>query len=67
MLVLGRKAGEKIVVPDCEVTFTILEVRGHRVRVGISAPASTAVYREEVWRQVGRPGSEFSGRWRRQE
>ena len=51
MLVLSRKVGEKIVIPDCGVTLTVLGVRGNRVRLGIAAPADTVVHREEVWRR----------------
>jgi carbon storage regulator len=51
MLVLSRKVGEKVVVPDYRVTITVLSVQGGRVRLGISAPAETAVHREEVWRR----------------
>jgi carbon storage regulator len=53
MLVLSRKPGERIVVPDCELAITVLEVDGKRVRLGISAPAQVAVYREEIWREIG--------------
>ena len=52
MLVLSRKIGERILVPHCELAFTILAVEGKRVRLGISAPAEVDVYREEVWQQL---------------
>jgi carbon storage regulator len=48
MLVLSRKRGERILVGDCEVVVTVLAVKGGSVRLGISAPADVAVYREEV-------------------
>jgi carbon storage regulator len=51
MLVLSRKVGEKVVVPDCGLIITVLAVQGQRVRLGISAPPETAVHREEVWRR----------------
>jgi carbon storage regulator len=54
MLVLSRKPGERIVVPDCELAVTVLAVEGKTIRLGISAPAGVAVYREEVWRQICR-------------
>lgn len=50
MLVLRRKIGERIVVPGCGVTLTVLAVEGKSVRLGVSAPAAVAVYREEAWR-----------------
>ncbi len=57
MLVLSRKPGERIVVPDCELAVTVLAVDGNRVRLGISAPAQIAVYREEIWREIGQQTS----------
>ncbi len=55
MLVLSRKIGEKVVVPDCGLTITVLAVQGHRVRLGITAPPETTVHREEVWRREQQP------------
>jgi carbon storage regulator len=49
MLVLTRKCNEQVVLPELGVAFTILEVRGDRVRVGVSAPPDTKVYRHEAW------------------
>jgi carbon storage regulator len=58
MLVLTRKPGETILVPECALELTVLAVQGNTVRLGISAPSETTVYREEVWQQRGRqPGS----------
>jgi len=51
MLVLRRKVGERIVVPDCGVVLTVLAVEGNKVRLGISAPAEIAVARAELWQQ----------------
>lgn len=52
MLVLSRKCGEKIVIPSLNVTLAILEVRGDRVRLGVSAPADLAVHRLEFWQRL---------------
>jgi carbon storage regulator len=54
MLILSRKLGERILVPDCALEVTVLAVHGKTVRLGISAPATLGVYREEVWRRVSR-------------
>jgi carbon storage regulator CsrA len=54
MLVLTRKLGERIVVPQCELAVTVIAVEGKAVRLGISAPEDIAVYREEVWQQQAR-------------
>jgi carbon storage regulator len=55
MLVLSRKLGEQIVVPGLHLTLTVLSIEGKTVRLGVSAPAKVAVYREEVWKQIRRP------------
>lgn len=47
MLVLSRKKNEKIVINE-NIVVTIVEVRGDRVRLGIEAPRSVPVVREEV-------------------
>jgi carbon storage regulator len=52
MLVLNRKLGERIVVPTCDVTITIVAIEGNIVRLGVEAPGSTPVHREEVWRRI---------------
>ena len=54
MLILSRKHGERIriVLPQCQLAVTIVSVDGNRVRLGISAPAEIAVYREEIWGQI---------------
>ena len=49
MLVLSRKIGEKIVVPACGLTVTVVGVKGNRVRLGFAAPEDIRVDREEVW------------------
>ena len=60
MLVLSRKRGEKIVVPQCSMTVTVVEVQGSTVRLGISAPPEVAVHREELWRQIQAEGSQIA-------
>jgi carbon storage regulator len=50
VLVLSRKRGERIVVPQCRVTITVCGIRGNTVRLAIAAPEEIDIYREEVWR-----------------
>jgi carbon storage regulator len=57
MLVLSRKVGERIVIPRCEVAITVVSVKGNHVRLGITAPDDVEVFREELWRQIGRKTS----------
>jgi carbon storage regulator len=49
MLILERKRGERIVIGD-DVFVSIENVAGNKVRLGISAPRSVAVDREEIRR-----------------
>lgn len=53
MLVLTRRVGESIVIGN-DIVVTVLEVRGDQVRIGVDAPRSLAVHREEVYAQVQR-------------
>jgi carbon storage regulator len=47
MLVLSRKSGEKVRIGR-DITVTVLEAQGNRVRLGISAPTRVRVLREEL-------------------
>ena len=51
MLLITRRAGEKIMVGD-DIVVHIKEIVGNTVRVGIEAPRSTPIYREEIWHAV---------------
>lgn len=51
MLALSRKANESIIIGN-DIEVTILEVKGEQVKVGIKAPKSVPVYREEVYQQI---------------
>lgn len=51
MLVLTRRPGESIMIGD-DVVVTVLDVRGDVVRVGIKAPRSVQVHREEVYLEL---------------
>ena len=47
MLILSRKVGEKIIIGD-SIEVVVSEIKGGQVRIGISAPKSIAVDREEI-------------------
>ena len=47
MLVLTRKPGEKIHVGD-NITITVTEVKGNKVRIGIDAPEEVSIFRAEL-------------------
>ena len=64
MLVLTRRANQSIMIGS-DIVVTVLEVRGDQVRIGIDAPRSVSVHREEVFRELeaanraaASPGSE---------
>ncbi len=52
MLVLTRKIGQQIVLPECLVTIEVLNVGKNQVRLGIVAPADIPVHRSEVWDRI---------------
>jgi len=60
MLVLSRKLCEKIVVPQCQLSVTVIGIQGSSVRLGISAPPEVAVHREELWREIHAEGSDVA-------
>ncbi|HEY4280268.1 MAG TPA: carbon storage regulator CsrA [Conexibacter sp.] len=51
MLIITRRPGEKIVLGE-DITVTVMEVSGQTVRLGIDAPKSLPIYREEIWAAV---------------
>ena len=53
MLVLSRQKDESIIIGD-DVEVTIVDVRGDKVRLGITAPKSIPVHRREVYEAIQR-------------
>jgi carbon storage regulator len=53
MLRITRRSGERIVLGD-DVFIEVIEVSGQMVRLGIDAPRSVRIYREEIWLDVKR-------------
>jgi|DewCreStandDraft_4_1066084.scaffolds.fasta_scaffold62692_3 carbon storage regulator len=47
MLVLSRKKNESIVI-DNRIVITVVEIRGDKVRLGITAPKEVPVFRQEI-------------------
>ena len=51
MLVLSRKKNESIVI-NRDITVTVVEIRGDKVRLGIVAPKEVPVHRQEVFEAI---------------
>ena len=50
-VIITRRPGEKIMVGE-DIVVHVMEIVGNSVRVGIEAPRSIPVYREEIWNAV---------------
>ena len=48
MLILSRKINEKVMIGD-DISISIIEIRGDQVRIGVDAPKSVKVFRQEVY------------------
>jgi carbon storage regulator len=57
VLILTRRVGETVMIGD-EVTVTVLRVKGNQVRLGVNAPKSVSVQREEIFHRIKREHSE---------
>jgi carbon storage regulator len=51
VLVLTRKAGERVLIGD-DIVITILDTRGDGIRIGIEAPRGVNIQRDEIVRAV---------------
>ena len=55
MLVLSRKKNESIIIGD-NITITVVEIRGDKVRLGIDAPKEIPVHRAEIYELIQNAG-----------
>jgi carbon storage regulator len=53
VLILSRRAGESIVIGD-DIVITVVEASRDVVRIGIDAPRSISVHRQEVYAEIAR-------------
>lgn len=53
MLILTRRTGESLNIGD-NVKVLVMGVKGNQVRIGITAPKSIAVHREEIYERIKR-------------
>jgi carbon storage regulator len=56
MLILTRRVGETLMIGD-EVSVTVLGVKGNQVRIGVNAPKTVSVHREEIYERIQREKS----------
>lgn len=59
MLVLSRQRDETIMIGD-EIEITVVDIRGDKVRLGITAPTRIAVHRKEVYEAIKRENQQAS-------
>jgi len=52
MLVLSRKENSKIVLPELGITIEVLKIKGATVKIGVDAPRSVRVVRQELLDQT---------------
>ena len=57
MLVLSRHRDESIMIGD-DIVITIVDIRGDKVRLGIDAPQSIPVHRQEVYDAIQRENAQ---------
>lgn len=53
MLILTRRVGQSLRIGD-DISVQVIEVRGEQVRLGVTAPKSVAMHREEVFERIAR-------------
>ncbi|MBM0105836.1 carbon storage regulator CsrA [Steroidobacter sp. S1-65] len=53
MLVLNRRIGEAVMIAD-DITVTVLGVKGTQVRLGLAAPSTVPIHREEIFKRIQR-------------
>lgn len=62
MLVLSRQRDQSIIIGDREITITVVDIRGDKVRIGVRAPKDTPVHREEVYDAIKRGDGDLTGK-----
>lgn len=61
MLILTRRVGESLMIGD-EISVTVLGVKGNQVRLGVNAPKTVSVHREEIYQRIQQEKAEGRSR-----
>lgn len=56
MLTLSRKKGEELFIDGGRIVVTVVDIRGDKVRLGITAPPDVPILRKEVFAAIKRDG-----------
>lgn len=51
MLILSRKTNESIMIGD-QIEVSVVDIKGDQVKLGIDAPRTVKVFRQEVYRAI---------------
>lgn len=57
MLVLSRRIDECIIIGD-DIEVRVVDIRGDKVRIGITAPLNVTVHRAEIYEKIVRTAKE---------
>ena len=57
MLVLSRRVDESLLI-DKVIKITVVDIKGGQVRLGITAPESIKIHREEVFNRIEKDSSD---------
>ncbi len=59
MLILKRRAGESLKI-DGDIEVIVLDIQGSQVKIGIKAPESVKVYRDELFDRMTKAGKKLA-------
>ena len=51
MLILSRRKDESVIIDDA-IEISVVDIRGDQVKLGIKAPRSVKIYRNEVFQAI---------------